>query len=158
MNLDKTLEEIQKGIYFSFGYNNDIWADSGYIYEWRFRIVDFNDFLNADYDINIRGILKRQGQKTLEEIKSLFDNRKGECIFEDLCSYIDEYGRTFIRIYKAKDQEDFLLDVVINNLSKSKEKINYPYFGEELFLIRNKTILPDSIFKMIEMMEEVIGD
>lgn len=158
MNLDKTLEEIQKGIYFSFGYNNDIWADSGYIYEWRFRIVDFNDFLNVDYDINIRGILKRQGQKTLEEIKSLFDNRKGECIFEDLCSYIDEYGRTFIRIYKAKDQEDFLLDVVINNLSKSKEKINYPYFGEELFLIRNKTILPDSIFKMIEMMEEVIGD
>lgn len=158
MNLDKTLEEIQKGIYFSFGYNNDIWADSGYIYEWRFRIVDFNDFLNVDYDINIRGILKRQGQKTLEEIKSLFDNRKGECIFEDLCSYIDEYGRTFIRIYKAKDQEDFLLDVVINNLSKSKEKINYPYFGEDLFLIRNKTILPDSILKMIEMMEEVIGD
>lgn len=158
MNLDKTLEEIQKGIYFSFGYNNDIWADSGYIYEWRFRIVDFNDFLNVDYDINIRGVLKRQGQKTLEEIKSLFDNRKGECIFEDFCSYIDEYGRTFIRIYKAKDQEDFLLDVVINNLSKSKEKINYPYFGEELFLIRNKTILPDSILKMIEMMEEVIGD
>lgn len=158
MTLDDAMEEIQKGIYFSFGHNDDIWADDGYgfIYEWRFRIIDFNDFLNVDYDIGIRGVLKQGGQKTLENIKSLLNKKKGEVIFEDLCSYVDRCGRTFIRIYKTKDGLDFLLDVVINKTSKSQKKVDYPIFEKDSFLIRNKIISPDSISKIIEMMEEVI--
>lgn len=72
MALDDSMEEIQKGIYFSFGYNDDIWADSGYIYEWRFRIIDFNDFLNADYDISIRGDVKTQRSKSIKKYKITF--------------------------------------------------------------------------------------
>lgn len=158
MALDDSMEEIQKGIYFSFGYNDDIWADSGYIYEWRFRIIDFNDFLNADYDISIRGMLRHKGQKVLKNIKLLFNEGKGEVIFEDFCGYIDGYGRTFIRIYKTEDRVDFLLDVVINNNSKSGKKIKYPYFRNESFIIKNKIISPDSISKIIQMMEEIVDD
>lgn len=120
-----------------------------FIYEWRFRIIDFNDFLNADYDIGIRGMLRHKGQKVLKNIKLLFDEGKGEVIFEDFCGYIDGYGRTFIRIYKFEDRVDFLLDVVINNNSRSGKKINYPYFRNESFIIKNKIISPNSISKII---------
>ncbi|MDO7252693.1 hypothetical protein [Helicobacter cappadocius] len=95
MGLDEALEEIQKGVYFSFGYNSDMWTDDGYIYEWRFRLVDFNNFLNTDYDINIRGVLMQEGQKTLKNIKLLLNKGRGEAIFEDFCSCVDGYWENF---------------------------------------------------------------
>lgn len=143
MVLNDAMEEIEKGIYFSFGYNDDIWADDGYgfIYEWRFRIIDFNDFLNADYDISIRGMLRHKGQKVLKNIKLLFDEGKGEVIFEDFCGYIDRYGRTFIRICKTEDGADFLLDVVINNNSRSRKKSTIHILETNLLLSKIKLSL-----------------
>lgn len=143
MVLNDAMEEIEKGIYFSFGYNDDIWADDGYgfIYQWRFRIIDFNDFLNADYDISIRGMLTYKGQKVLKNIKLLFDERKGEVIFEDFCGYIDGYGRTFIRIYKTEDGADFLLDVVINNNSRSRKKSTIHILETNLLISKIKLSL-----------------
>lgn len=92
--------EITKWTYFSF--ERDLYND--FIYHWAFKFTSIIYSLETDYAITIRGVWEGEdyAKKVLQDVKTVWENREGEILFQNKIYSQDLKGGVFLLFRKEK--------------------------------------------------------